>query len=262
MEVTDGIKIIELTPDTLTDYGVCGYKDAGKHVELRKKIDWYRDYYQKGYRIKAVLGEDQSYQGMIEYMPGEFAYRPVEAKGYLFIQCLFVGFKNEYKGKGLASRLLEACIDEARKTDMKGLAVVTRKGSFMAKKEIFLKHGFGSVDRVEPDFELLALKFDDKDTDPRFKDLDKNLERYQKGLFILRSVQCPYTEKNVNAMIDSAKKEFGIIAELVDLYDHIAVQGNPCAFGSFCIIHDGQVVSHHPISKRRFENIMKKRKGF
>jgi hypothetical protein len=29
--------IIELTPETIGDYGVCGYKDVAKHVELRKK---------------------------------------------------------------------------------------------------------------------------------------------------------------------------------------------------------------------------------
>ncbi len=37
---------------------------------------------------------------------------------------------------------------------MKGVAVVTRKGSFMAKKDIFLKKGFHVVDLAKPDFEL------------------------------------------------------------------------------------------------------------
>ncbi|MEA3558355.1 MAG: GNAT family N-acetyltransferase, partial [Candidatus Thermoplasmatota archaeon] len=219
----------------------------------------YGDYYQKGYRIKAVIAGDGSYQGMIEYMPGEFAYRPVDAKGYLFIQCLFVGFKKEYKGKGLASKLLDACIEEAKDAGMKGLAVVTRKGSFMAKKDIFLKNGFVAVDSVKPDFQLLALKIEDQAEDPRFKDLEKNLGPYKEGLYILRSVQCPYTEKNVNAMLDSARNEFGMDPKLVDLYDHLSVQRSPCAFGSFCLIHEGEIVSHHPISKTRFQSIMRKR---
>jgi hypothetical protein len=37
--------IIDLTPDNIADYGVCGYKDANKHLELRRKIDWYREFY-------------------------------------------------------------------------------------------------------------------------------------------------------------------------------------------------------------------------
>jgi len=33
-------KIVDLTPNNIADYGVCGYKDAGKHIELRNKIAW------------------------------------------------------------------------------------------------------------------------------------------------------------------------------------------------------------------------------
>jgi len=42
---------------------------------------------------------------------------------------------------------------------MQGVAVVTRKGSFMAKKDVFLKNGFVLADKAEPDFELLVIKF-------------------------------------------------------------------------------------------------------
>jgi hypothetical protein len=35
------IEIIDLTPENIADYGVCGYKDVEKHLELRRKIDWF-----------------------------------------------------------------------------------------------------------------------------------------------------------------------------------------------------------------------------
>ena len=38
MDQDTDIEIIDLTPDTIADYGVCGYKDAAKHLELRNKI--------------------------------------------------------------------------------------------------------------------------------------------------------------------------------------------------------------------------------
>ena len=44
-------QIIDLAPENIADYGVCGYKDAEKHLELRKKIEWFKDYYPKGLRI-------------------------------------------------------------------------------------------------------------------------------------------------------------------------------------------------------------------
>jgi hypothetical protein len=39
-------------------------------------------------------------QGMIEHIPCEYCWRPVEASGYIFIHCIFVGFKRSYEGKG------------------------------------------------------------------------------------------------------------------------------------------------------------------
>jgi len=93
---------------------------------------------------------------MIEYIPGEYCWRPVEAGGYLFIHCIFVGFKREYKGKGYASLLVDDCVLDAKKDNKLGVAVITRKGSFMAVKELFIKNGFEAIDTAPPDFELLV----------------------------------------------------------------------------------------------------------
>lgn len=175
--VNTDFTIIDLTPENIANYGVCGYKDVQKHIELRRKIDWYSAYYSKGLRIKALISETGGYQGMIEYMPGEIAHRPVNANGYLFIQCVFVGFKTEFKGKGFASFLLNECIQEAKKKSKAGVAVVTRAGSFMANKDLFLKNGFRVVDKAKPDFELLVLKFDESSENPSFKpNLNEKLE--------------------------------------------------------------------------------------
>lgn len=255
--VNTDFTIIDLTPENIANYGVCGYKDVKKQVELRRKIDWYSTYYAKGLRIKALISETGGYQGMIEYMPGEIAHRPVKANGYLFIQCVFVGFKTEFKGKGFASFLLSECIHEAKEKSKLGVAVVTRAGSFMVNKDLFLKNGFLAVDNAKPDFEMLVLKFDESSEDPSFKPgLNEKLEMYNKGLFVLRSPQCPYTEKNVNAIVETATK-LDIEVQLVELNSADSVQNSPCAFGSFCIIFNGEIIAHHPISNTRFENIMK-----
>lgn len=256
MEVPE---IIDLTPENIANYGVCGYKVVDKHIELRKKIEWVHEYYPKGLRIKALISGSGGYQGMLEYIPGKYAHRPVMADGYMFIHCLFVGFKKEFKGKGYAMLLIRKCIQDARDQQMHGVAVVTRKGSFMANNNIFLKAGFQIIDQARPDFELLVLKFDEYAPDPCFmKNMNVQLQDYDHGLTILRSAQCPYTEKNVNSIIETAEK-MNIQTNLVDLEDAHAAQNNPCAFGTFCIIHNGQIISHHPISNTRFENIMKNR---
>lgn len=252
-DVESDIEIIDLTPENIADYGVCGYKDVKKHLELRRKIEWFNEYFPKGLRIKVLFSKSGGYQGMLEYIPGKYAHRPVNAEGYMFIHCVFVGFKNEFKGKGYASSLILECIEEAKRQKMVGVAVVTRKGPFMAKRDIFLKNGFESVDVVKPDFELLALKFDKNANNPTFKELSS--EEYQKGMSILRSAQCPYSVKNVDAIMETAKK-LKVKVNLIELKDVISVQQAPCAFGTFCIVKDGKVLSHHPISNSRFKNII------
>ncbi len=247
--------IIDLTPANIADYGVCGYKDVEKHLELRRKIEWFKEYYPKGLRIKALISKTGGYQGMLEYIPGKYAHRPVQVDDYMFIHCIFVGFKSQFKGKGYASAMLDVCIKEAKDVGMQGVAVVTRKGPFMAKKEIFLKKGFAVVDTAKPDFELLALKFNPDAANPKFT--IPPLNGYREGLTIIRSPQCPYSVKNVEEIIETAK-EMGLDVNLVDLKDAQMAQQSPCAFGTFCIINDGKIISHHPISNTRFQNIIKK----
>jgi ribosomal protein S18 acetylase RimI-like enzyme len=254
---TNDISIIDLTPENIAEYGVCGYKDVNKHVELRRKIEWFKEYYPKGLRIKAVMSKTGGYQGMLEYIPGKYAHRPVTADNYMFIHCIFVGFKGPFKGKGLGSALIDECIKEAKEAGLQGVAVVTRKGPFMAKKDIFLKKGFTVVDEAKPDFELLALKFNTSVADPKFT--LSTPEAYPDELTVIRSPQCPYSEKNVNEILKTAKN-LGLQTKLVDLPDSQATQHAPCAFGTFCIIYDGKIISHHPISNTRFKNIINKPK--
>lgn len=262
-------KITDINPDNIAKYGACGYKDE-KQPGLIRKIEWVREYFPKGLRIKGVVLRDGGYQGMIEYLPIQHAHRPVEAPedaDYLFINCLFVGFKKKFKGKGYGEALVKVAVEDAKKSGSKGVAVVTRNGSLMVSKDIFLKNGFVLVETAKPDFELLVLKFDAQSPNPKFRDMKTAQTKYEKGLFLLRSAQCPYTEKNVRAILESAKTKFGIDPILVELDSYlgssteagVVSSSMTCPFGVFCLIHNGVVIGHHPISQRRFENIMQKR---
>ncbi len=255
--ITD-VEIIDLTPQNIADYGVCGYKDVKKHLELRRKINWFEKYYLKGLKIKIVLSKKGGYQGMLEYIPGKYAHRPVDAQGYMFIHCIFVGFKNEFKGKGYASCLIDKCIEDTKNAGMNGVAVVTREGSFMSKKDIFIKKGFTLVDKSEPDFELLVLKFNQNTVNPKFIKIPLEKHNDNDILTIMRSAQCPYSVKNIDAILETAKR-LNIKTNLVELNDSESCQQTPSAFGTFCIIYKGEIISHHPISNTRFENIMKKK---
>jgi GNAT superfamily N-acetyltransferase len=129
----DEVKIIDTTPDNIGTTGICSYKDARQEGFCRK-IEWLKARQADGLRIKTLYTESGKSQGMIEYVPGEKCWRPVIAPGYMFIHCIFVGFRKEYKGKGYGTQLLNECIADSRKVGMHGVAVVARDGTWMAKR--------------------------------------------------------------------------------------------------------------------------------
>ena len=251
------IEIIDTNSENILQYGVCGYKDI-KRAGYPEKLKWLKERFSEGLKLKTLYSDQDGTQGMIEYIPGEFCWRPVEASGYMFIHCIFSGFKNSYKGKGYGTLLLNECLVEAKKGHYFGVAVVTRKGPFMAGKEIFVKNGFEVIGSAPPDFELLMLKFNKTAPLPKFKENWKErLTKYSHGLTIIRSNQCPYTVKNVKEISELAVNTFGMKPEIINLNNCSEAQDSPCPFGTFCVIFQSKVIAHHPISGTRFTNIMK-----
>jgi hypothetical protein len=161
-----------------------------------------------------------------------------------------------YKGRTL---LLEECIRDAKKEKMNGVAVITRKGPWMANKELFLKDGFELVDEAPPDFELLVKKIKKNAHSPKFSGgWKERLSQYGKGLTIIRSDQCPYLEKWIKEIRETAKEKYSIKAKIVELKTCKEAQNAPSAYGTFSIVFNGKLLADHPISNKRFMNIMNK----
>lgn len=249
----ENISIIDTTLENISKFGVCGYKNLTK-PGLPEKMNWLKERFSQGLKMKTLYSEEDGTQGMIEYIPGKYCWRPVDAKDYMFIHCIFVGFKKIYKNKGYASQLIAECEKDAKQQKLHGVAVVTRKGSFMVGKELFIKNGYSIVDSAKPDFELLVKKFKNDAPNPKFK---INPNKYTKGLTIIRADQCPYTVKNVQEICETAQKDYDIKVNVVNLKDYKEAQNSPNPFGTFCMIYNGEIVADSLISNGRFKNIMK-----
>jgi len=251
------IEIIGTNADNICDYGFCGIKNI-KQEGYKRKIEWLRKRFSEGMRFKVLYSAKEGSVGMIEYIPGRYAWRAVEAKGYMVIHCLFILYK-KYQGKGYGSFLIDECIKDAKKEEMNGVAVVTRKGPWMAKKELFLKNGFELVDEAPPDFELLVNKIKKSAHSPKFiGDWRERLSPYSKGLTIIRSDQCPYLEKWVNEISETAQERYRIKTKIVELENCKEAQNAPSAYGTFSIVYKGKLLADRPISNKRFMNIMNK----
>lgn len=62
----------------------------------------------------------------IEYIPSENAWIPVEADGYLYINCLWVA--GTLKGHGYSNDLLDKCISDAKELGKQGLCILSADG--------------------------------------------------------------------------------------------------------------------------------------
>ncbi|MBN1338492.1 MAG: YoaP domain-containing protein, partial [Bacteroidales bacterium] len=155
--------------------------------------------------------------------------------------------------------LLQECLADAAENKMNGVALVVRKGTWMAGRNLFIKEGFEVCDTAPPDFELLVKKIKTSVKSPSFNyNWKGKAEQYSKGLYIITSDQCPYTPKAILDIRETAVKEYGIPPRVVHLKSAAEAQEAPCPFGTFCIILNGKVVADHPISATRFRNIMNK----
>jgi ribosomal protein S18 acetylase RimI-like enzyme len=246
------VEILDLGPEELEEAALfCAYDNRGKFYEgVRQKALWARDRYHEGLRTK-LLRVDGVKAGFIEYLPGEYAWRPVQAGGYLFIHCIWV--RGKYKGHGYGSLLFRECLEDARGTN--GVAVVTSKRGWVADKSFFLHHGFEVVDRAPPYFELVVKSFREAPL-PRFNEgWQERTAEYGSGITVVWTAQCPYTAVHCQDILEVGQ-ELRIPTDAIRLDCYEEVQAAPSPYGVFNVILDGEFLTHQPCGKKGFARLL------
>jgi len=116
------MRIIDVTAENVEETGFFCLMSRRKSDGYRRKLRWLQARFEQGLRIK-MLDLSEGGRGFIEYIPGEYTWRPVEAAGYLFIHCLWVVGKS--KRKGFAKLLLDECLSDAHRDGAKGVAMLS-----------------------------------------------------------------------------------------------------------------------------------------
>jgi len=253
-----GLRIIEVTADRLCQLPCCGIKNPA-HEGHRRKTKWLEEHLVTGLRAKILLTEDNRQCGYIEYLPGEYAWRAVDAPGFMFIHCIWT-FYRKYQHQGNAVRLVRNCVEEARREKMAGVAVVARKRPWLASSDLFLKCGFVRVETAPPDYELLVLKLRKRAPNPRFLPIPADrLKACGAGLTIVRADQCPHAVKFAREIGEVAEREFQLKPRPVLLKSCHDARKAPTPYAVFSVIYNGEMLADHQISKTRFRNLMKRR---
>jgi ribosomal protein S18 acetylase RimI-like enzyme len=249
----DDVRIVSLTSENYASIG-CPCFLSPKHEAHMAKLGWLKERFIEGFSVKLLfVGSDKKPVGFIEYVPGEFAWRSVDASGYLFIHCVWVS-PNKYREKGFGSCLVDECVKDAKVQGKSGVAVITSDDSFMADKGLFLKNGF-EVIAVDDHFNLLVKSLK-KGPLPKFRDWHKQLTKYS-GLNIVYSKQCPWVIRSIGEMRELAEKH-ALSLKITELASAKEAQNAPSVYATFTLINDGKIFADHYISSTRFLNILKK----
>lgn len=243
----------EITPDNAEKESLFCIKDL-KNPGFKAKQLWFEKRYAEGLRMKVLQDELGKKLAFIEYVPANYAWRPVEAPDFMFIHCMYVYAKKD-RSMGLGSKLIEACVEDARQNGLSGVCVMTSKGSWITDKRLFEKNGFSQVDQLGR-FELLSLKWNKAISDPKLLNWKSELSTYQ-GWHLLYADQCPWHEKSVKVMQAVAESQ-GIDMITTTFKSRKDIEKAPSGFGTFALIHDGRLLSDHYISETRFKNILNK----
>jgi GNAT superfamily N-acetyltransferase len=245
--IMNEVKIISLNESDLGKVQMfCGHSPTYRRG-YDAKMEWLRTRLGEGMRY-TLLKVNGYNAGMIEYIPGEYAWRGVEAKGYLFIHCFWVIGRN--RGHGYGRMLLETCLADARGT--KGVAVVVSKSHWLPTPKLFLKNGFEPADHAEPSSVLLVKRLNPDAALPLFK---KPAVKVPQGLTVYHSDQCPYTQ-NVPEITMKVGEQLHIPVNIIRVDSARAAQQIPCSYGTLAYFYNGEFLDYRPAGTKKLLELL------
>jgi len=248
----DNVVLETVGPENLAVRGI-GCLANTKSEGFRQKTAWLEERFDEGLRMLMARDGAGETLGFLEFVPGEYAWRPVEAQGWLFVHCLWVFSRGQRVG-GIGCRLIQRCVEEARQAQAIGVVAMVSDGSWMVGKSVYLKCGFTQIAEADR-FQLVAYRLGDG-PEPKFRQLGS---RYvdEPGLQIVYSAQCPLLSKSVHDLAEVAD-ECGLGLKITEMKTAHEAQDAPTYYGVFTLLWNGRVLSDHYVSKTRFKSILAK----
>lgn len=240
------MEYIRITKDNIDKEHICcamsGKQSLAKKQWMKERFDEGLVFYRSAERGKCF----------IEYIPAENAWVPIEAKGYLFINCLWIA--GSLKGKGYSNDLMDECIRDAKRQGKEGICILSssgRKKEFLSDPNYMQYKGFRVADETETGINLLYLPLCENAEIPKFKACAKHPEIQEKGYVIYYTDQCPFTCYWVPRVAEEAA-EHGIEIKTVHITDRETAQNLSAPVTTYALFQDGKFVTHAIQSDKKF----------
>lgn len=258
MSEWDFLEWVTVGPDNLDrEHICCAITDKKGETGVRSKKAWMEERFADGLVFLRLNARGKAF---IEYIPAEHAWCPLSADGFLHINCFWVS--GRFQGHGIAGRLLEQCIKDAKAKGKLGLTVVAseKKRPFLSDPGYLKRRGFLAVDTAPPYFVLYCLPFTADAPTPQFKECVKHKAAVEPGMVLYYSSQCPHTDKYAPLIRDLAQKR-GASVSLHKIETEREARNAPSPFPTYSFFCDGEFVTHEIFSEKKFEQFLDSR-GF
>lgn len=250
------MELIRITHENIENEHICCAISNNKDCQVLSKKAWLKDRLDEGL---VFLKCDVRGKCFIEYIPAEYAWVPVKADGYMYINCLWIA--GQFKGQGYSNLLLEECIKDSKAKGKKGLVTLSskKKIGYLSDPKYLKYKGFQTADFKEPYFDLMYLSFEENAEKPCFIQ-NSDIKIPENGFALYYTDQCPFTAKYVPILKNIAESR-GAEMQLIHIETRETAKNAPSPFTAFSLYYNGEFVTHEILSDKKFDKILEDR-GF
>ena len=247
------MEYIRVTKDNLDKEHICCAISSNKDVQVISKKEWLRDRFDDGLVFLKSVERGKCF---IEYIPAENAWNPLDADGYMYIDCLWVA--GSFKGHGYSNELLEMCIEDSKEKGKKGLCILcaNKKKPFLSDPKFLKYKGFEVCDKADNGIELWHLPFDGVSDKPKFKDCAKDVSINELGYVLYYTNQCPFNAKYVSMLEECALKH-NIPFKAIHITNKKQAQSVSTPITTYALFHDGKYLTNEQMNVNKFLRLVK-----
>ena len=248
------MEYIRVTKDNLETEHICCAISKNDDVQVASKKSWLRERFDEGLVFLKSVERGKCF---IEYIPAENAWNPIDADGYMYIDCLWVS--GSFKGKGYSNDLLNECIEDSKRQGKKGLCILAaaKKKPFLADPKYLKYKGFEVCDEADNGIQFWYLPFEKDAEKPQLKECAKHPHIDQEGYVLYYTNQCPFNAKYV-PVVEKTAKENGIKFEAIHIDNKEEAQKAPTPITTYAVFFDGEYITNEQMNEKRFLKLVGK----
>lgn len=240
--------------DNIDQQHICCAISNNNDIQVASKKNWLKQRFDDGLVFLKSVDRGKCF---IEYIPSENAFIPIEADGYMYINCLWVA--GSFKGHGYSNDLLNYCIQDSKNKGKKGLCILSseKKRPFLADPKYLKYKDFILADETDYHIHLYYLPFDKNSLPVKFKNCCKHPDISDMGYVLYYSHQCPFNAKYVPIITEIAnERNIPFKAILID--DKIQAQNAPTAITTYSLFYNGEFLTNQQFNDKSFLKLIEK----